>query len=86
MGNIKPELLIESLEGKKKNYKIRVTTFIKGTNKNKFMDDCIKYSKMESHMAAHIIDVYYFLQDNIHNFEKIDPNKIKAYIIGKIKL
>lgn len=83
---IKPENLVSELLKKKENYQIRITTQVSGTNKNKFLQDCIDKKYPEVKMAAHIIDTYYFLQENMHNFEKIEPNKIKSFIIERIKL
>jgi hypothetical protein len=83
---IKQENLTNELLKKKTKYKIRVTTQLSGTNKNKFLQDCINKQYPEVKMASHIIDVYYFMQDNLHNFEKIEPNKIKDFITNRIKL
>lgn len=68
------------------NYSIRVTTYIKGTKKSKFINDCLDKNLNESDMANHIFETYYFLQDSIHNFGKIAPNKIKTFLIERIKL
>lgn len=68
------------------NYQIRVTAFVKGTLKNKFIKDCLDKRYSETQMANHIFDVYYYIQDSIHNFEKIEPNKIKDYLKARIKL
>lgn len=68
------------------NYKIRVTTFLKGSIKNKFINDCLDKRFNETQMSNHIFDTYYFIQDSIHNFDKIEPNKIKDYLKARIKL
>lgn len=85
MSKIKEENLIEALNIKKENYQVRITTQIRGGNKNKFLEDCIKKNIPESKMASHIIDAYYSIYTVLH-LEKIEHNKIKDYIISKIKL
>lgn len=67
-------------------YKIRVTSFISGSVKTKFVADVIKSDLTESKMAAHIFDVYYHLHEIIPNFDKIDKKKIKDYLKARIKL
>lgn len=67
-------------------YKIRITHYIKGSTKNKFIKDCLDKKYKEAQMANHIFDVYYYMQDSIHNFDKIEPNKIKDYLKARIKL
>ena len=44
---------------KVKHFKVRVTTFIHGELKNKFLSDCISKKITEADMARHIIDSYY---------------------------
>lgn len=68
------------------NYQIRVTAFVKGGLKNRFIKDCLDKRYSETQMANHIFDVYYYIQDSIHNFDKIEPNKIKDYLKARIKL
>ncbi len=68
------------------NYQIRITTYLKGSVKSKFIKDCLDHSKNESEMANHIFDTYYYLNSVIPNFEKISHNKIKDYISERIKL
>lgn len=76
----------DSLIKKGSNYKIRVTSYVRGSLKNKFIKDCLDKGFKESQMAHHIFETYYFIQDSIHNFDKIQPNKIKEYLKARIKL
>lgn len=84
--NEKGALNIDRLIKKGTSYKIRVTSYLKGTLKNKFIKDCLDKDFNESQMSNHIYSTYYFIQDSIHNFEKIEPNKIKDYLKVRIKL
>jgi transcriptional regulator with XRE-family HTH domain len=79
-------LNIERLIKKGTSYKIRVTSYLKGTLKNKFIKDCLDKGYNESQMSNHVYETYYFIQESIHNFEKIEPNKIKDYLKARIKL
>ena len=82
----KGELNIDRLIKKGTSYKIRVTSYLKGTIKNKFVKDCLDKGYNESQMSNHIYETYYYIQDSIHNFDKISPNKIKDYLKARIKL
>lgn len=68
------------------DYRIRVTTYIKGSIKSKFIKDCLDNKKNESEMANHIFDIYYSVSTHIPNFDRISHNKIKDYINERIKL
>lgn len=82
----KIDLNTERLIKKGAAYKIRVTSYIKGTMKNAFIKDCLDKGMNEVQMSKHIFDTYYFIQTSIHNFDKISPNKIKDYLKARIKL
>lgn len=82
----KEDLDYERIIKKGTSYKIRVTGYLKGTIKNKFIKDCLDKGYNETQMFNHIYETYYFIQDSIHNFDKIEPNKIKDYLKVRIKL
>jgi len=82
----KVDLNTERLIKKGAAYKIRVTSYIKGTMKNSFIKDCLDKGMNEVQMSKHIFETYYFIQSSIHNFDKIEPNKIKDYLKARIKL
>lgn len=74
------------LDKKILSFKIRVTTFIQGDLKNKFLKDCMKRGKNESIVAQHIIETYYKALNNVPGLNEKEPNEIQKYIIDKIKL
>jgi hypothetical protein len=84
--DIKDEVKIKRIIKKGTTYKVKVTTYLKGSIKNKFIKDCLDKKFSESQMGNHVFDTYYYLQESIHNFEKIEPNKIKDYLKARIKL
>lgn len=95
MSRIKQELLHDALIKKKESYSVkvtafvegmRVTTVVKGSVKNRFLDDCIKRECNESKMAATIIETYYSVLDVYPDLKEKEPNAIKKYIIDRIKL
>ena len=82
----KVDLNTERIIKKGSGYKIRVTAYIKGSLKNNFIKDCLDKGMNEVQMSKHIFETYYFIQSSIHNFDKIEPNKIKDYLKARIKL
>lgn len=76
----------ERLIKKGADYKIRVTAYIKGTVKNNFIKDCLDKNMNEAQMSKHIFETYYFIQNEIKNFDKIAPNRIKDFLKVRIKL
>ena len=85
MSRIKTENLHEELLKKKKHYSVKATSYLQGSIKNNFLDDCIKREWNESRMVKHIVDVYYHMT-SAHGLSEKEPNEIKKYIIDKIKL
>jgi len=86
MSRISNKNLHDALTDKKKCYAVRVTTFVRGTNKNKFLEDCIKREWNESKMCAQILDTYYSVIDIYPDLKEKEPNAIKQFIIDRIKL
>jgi hypothetical protein len=95
MSRIKTENLQDELLKKKERYNIRVTTYleglkittlIKGSVKNRFLDDCIKREFNESKMASHVIETYYAIIDSNPEIRDKEIPEIKNWIIKNIKL
>ena len=86
MSRIKTDKLHDALMNKKECYAIRVTTFVRGSTKNRFLEDCIKRECNESKMAALVVATYYEVLDTFPNLKDKEPNAIKAWIIDRIKL
>jgi hypothetical protein len=85
MSRIKTEKLHDALTSKKENYQIRVTAFIKGSVKERFLNDCIQRECNESKMNGYIIDTYYSVIDSFPSLRGQEPNEIKKFIINNIK-
>ena len=95
MSRIKTEKLQDELLKKKERYNIRVTTYVeglkittlvKGSVKNRFLDDCIKREFNESKMASAIIESYYCILDSSPQLKEKEIPEIKNWIIKNIKL
>lgn len=86
MSRVKIEELNDFLEVKKQSFSIRVTTYLKGTVKNKFIDDCKKREINESKMAGEIIDFYYTIYSSMPNIHGKEMIEIKKIISEKIKI
>lgn len=80
-------------KNKKENYKVvvttriekaRVTTRIKGSDKNKFLDDCIQRGKAESDVARSIINIYYDIIDSDPALKGKEFDEIKKNILKKL--
>lgn len=67
-------------------YKVRVTTRIHGTDKNKFMLDTLKKGINESTLAKEIIHIHYALIEQEPRLREIEFDELKKYLIDKIKL
>lgn len=74
------------IEKKQKQFKIKITSYIKGDLKNKFTSDCINRKVTEADMVRDVLDVYY-------NAIKCNPClvdksvfEIKTYIKDKLRL
>jgi predicted methyltransferase len=77
---------IERIIKKGSNYQIRVTSYIRGSIKSKFIKDCLDNNYSESKMSNHVFDTYYYLYEIVPDIQKIEPNKIKDYLKARIKL
>jgi hypothetical protein len=76
----------DDIRKKMLSYKVRVTTRISGTDKNKFMLDTLKKGVTESVLAKEIINIHYSLQDQFPELKTMEFVELKKYLIEKIKL
>jgi len=84
MSRIKTENLQDVLELKKQGYSLRVTSYIKGSVKNNFIDDCIRREYNESKMLGVIVDTYYSVINKYPDIKGKEPNEIKKFIMERI--
>lgn len=80
------DALNKHLNGKKEQFAIRVTSRIRGSIKNSFLEDCIKRELHESKMAAHIIEIYYSVVSEVPHLKDKEMIEVKNYIKDKIRL
>lgn len=71
---------------KKNCYMTRISGYVKGSNKNFFIDDTIKRGVTESQMVQHIVDVYYSIVTNIPDVKGKEMDELKKIINERIKL
>lgn len=76
----------DDIRKKMLSYKVRVTTRISGTDKNKFMLDTLRKGVTESILTKEIINIHYALQDELPELKKMEFVQLKKYLIEKIKL
>lgn len=67
-------------------YKVKVTTYLKGTDKNRFMLDCIKKGSYEAEISRNIINIHYAIIDELPELKEMEMEQLKKYLIDKIKL
>lgn len=65
---------------KKTSHKVKLTTYIKGTDKNNVLDDCLKKGMIECHLMQQIIDLHYKLMKK-YNLEDLDFDQIKKQLL-----
>lgn len=75
-----------ALIDKREQVKIRVTTYLSGTLKLAFTEDCLKRSRLESQVAKKIIETHYEIINSIPNGSRMEFIELKKYILDKIKL
>lgn len=86
MSRIKTENLEIFLLQKKSQFSVKATTYLKGSVKNRFIDDCLKREMNESKMAANIIASYYEIIDAQPYLIGKEIPEIKNYIVNKLRL
>jgi hypothetical protein len=75
----------DEIRAKMLAYKVRVTTRISGTDKNKFMLDTLKKGITESILAKEIINIHYALIEQEPRLKELEFTELKKYLIDKIK-
>ena len=71
----------QKLTAKKEQYNIRITTFVKGTTKNDFIDDCLKRGIGESQNAKQIIQLHYKIISVMPSFKGKEFSEIYKLIL-----
>lgn len=74
------------LKYKRENlFRVRVTTYIKGSVKNSFIDDCLRKRQLEVVVARNILDIHYCIIEKFPELKDMEFSAMKKYIIDKIK-
>lgn len=77
---------IDALKNKKKQYQVRVTTYLKSGLKDAFIEDCLSRSQIETQVAKKIIENHYEIINSIPNGSRMEFIELKKYILDKIKI
>lgn len=77
---------IDALKNKKKQYQVRVTTYLKSGLKDAFIEDCLSRSQIETQVAKKIIENHYEIINSIPNGNEMEFIELKKYILDKINL
>lgn len=80
------KLTEDEIRTKMCSFKVKVTTYLKGVDKNKFMLDCIKKGTYEADLTRNIINIHYSIIDEIPELKEMEIEQLKKYLIDKIKL
>lgn len=75
----------EQIREKIENYKVRVTSFLKGRDKNAFFLDTIKRNSYEAYMIQQIVGIYYAVMDADPTLKEKTFTYIKEELTQRIK-
>lgn len=59
-----PQLTDEQIRNKMMAFKIKITSYLKGSLKNRFMLDCLKRNTYEGDIIRNIIELHYVVMDS----------------------
>lgn len=65
---------------------VRLTCYVSGKRKNRFMLDQLKRDVGEGELIKNILDIHYSIIDEIPEMKYKEFDDLKKYIINKIKL
>jgi uncharacterized protein YbaR (Trm112 family) len=68
------------------SFGVRLTCYISGAKKNRFLLDQIKRDLGEGELIKNILDIHYAIIDEIPEFKEKEHIELKQYLIDKIKL
>ena len=68
------------------SYGVRLTCYVSGAKKNRFLLDQIKRDLGEGELLKNILDIHYAIIDEIPEFKEKEHLELKKYLIDKIKL
>jgi len=68
------------------SYGVRLTCYVSGTKKNRFLLDQIKRDLGEGELIKNILDIHYAIIDELPEFKEKEHKALKQYLIDKIKL
>lgn len=66
-------------------FRVKVTTYIKGPLKNRFLEDCLRKKRLEVVVARNIFDLHYAILEVLPECGGMEFTALKQYIIDKIK-
>jgi len=65
---------------------VRLTCYVSGSKKNKFLLDQLKRGTGEGELVKNILDIHYSIIDEVPEMRDKEFEEIKKYIMDKIKL
>jgi hypothetical protein len=68
------------------SYGVRLTCYVSGAKKNRFLLDQIKRDLGEGELIKNILDIHYAIVDELPEFKEKEHVELKKYLIDKIKL
>lgn len=76
----------DQIRDKMGSYKIKVTSYLTGVGKNKFMLDLLKKGSHEGELIRNILDIHYSIIEVVPHLKELEFDEIKKYLLDKIKL
>lgn len=68
------------------SFGVRLTCYVSGAKKNRFMLDQLKRDLGEGELMKNIMDIHYAIIDAVPEYKEKEFSELKKYLIDKIKI
>lgn len=68
------------------SFGVRLTCYVNGAKKNRFMLDQLKRDLGEGELMKNIMDIHYAIIDAVPEYKEKEFSELKKYLIDKIKI
>ena len=68
------------------SFGVRLTCYVSGAKKNRFMLDKLKRDLGEGELMKNIMDIHYAIIDAVPEYKEKEFSELKKYLIDKIKI
>ena len=68
------------------SFGVRLTCYVSGAKKNRFMLDQLKRDLGEGELIKNIMDIHYAIIDAVPEYKEKEFSELKKYLVDKIKI